>query len=431
MSLVSSFRERRRWKVTAWLPAIVFAILVACSLANPSLIPVNRGFDGWIERDNWIPWLPATIDRLSTLAAAQPWMSALLLGAALMQVSPGKQAVRLLWKILLVSGVLLTLAGFYFHLTNPAKIMGLVQSPYRHHFASFIYRNHWSAYAVLLVTLSLGFTFGGVQKWIEGSGRLDRALPGAVLALIIATSVPLPGSRSGMVLMALLAISGLAYFAWLLCRFRPSREQQRRERNLAFAALLLLGLGICIALGIGAASFSDARSRTSEQWKLYEEGGYPDLRWPLIKDTLRVAQARPVYGWGLGTFGQVIPTYQGDYLRNGKNEITTRIFHAHCDWLELWAEIGLVGSLVLIIPPACLLWRGLRYGHAQVRWSLAGCILTGCYAWVEFPFRNPAVLLLWTTLVVTMSQYAKPGKESGRSDRDMAVMKCRQRFQVR
>ncbi|OAM87855.1 O-antigen ligase family protein [Termitidicoccus mucosus] len=410
LSLISSLRERRRLEARVWLPVIVFTLLIGCSLANPSLIPVDRGFGGWIESKNWIPWLPATIDRISTLSAVMPWMSALLLGAALKQVSPGRQAIILLWKILLASGVMLTLAGYYFHFTNPGKIMGIAQAPSGFHFASFIYRNHWSAYTVLLVTLALGFTFGGVQRWIEGNGRLDRALPGAVLALIIAASVPLPGSRSGMVLMALLAVSGSAYFAWRICRFRPA-PAQRRERNLALSALLLMGLGMCVAAGIGASSFATAKARTAEQWKRYQEGEHLDLRWPLIKDTFRMARARPVYGWGLGTFGQVIPTYQGDYLRNEKNEITTRIFHAHCDWLELWAEVGLVGGLVLIIPPACLLWRGLRHGHSRVRWILAGCILIGCYAWVEFPFHNPAVLLLWTTLVVTASQFARPDKE--------------------
>lgn len=412
VSLICTMREGRRLKIMAWMPFIVFTLLTGVSLANPSLIPINRGFGGWLESPHWIPWLPATVDRLSTLTAIMPWMSALLLGGALKQIAPGKPAILLLWKILLATGVALTLTGYYFHFTNPKKILGLVPTSSGLHFASIIYRNHWSAYAVLLTTFSLGFAAGGVQRWVEGRGRLNRALPGVVLALLIAASVPLTGSRSGMVMLALLAVSAAAYFAWRICRMHPA-PAQRRERNLALIVFLLMGLGMGVALGIGASSFAAAKDRTLAQWERYKEGEYPDLRWPLIKDSLRMAQARPVYGWGLGTFGQVIPTYQGDYLRNEKNEITTRIHHAHCDWLELWAEVGLAGMLVLIIPPALLLWRGMRHGHARVRWILAGCLLTGCYAWAEFPFQNPAVLLLWTTLVVTGSQFARPDKERG------------------
>ena len=70
---------------------------------------------------------------------------------------------------------------------------------------------------------------------------------------------------------------------------------------------------------------------------------------------------------------------------------------AHNDWLQALAEHGIVGSALLglcaIVP-----LRRLRLRHVSSpvpAYLFAGCALILAYAWLEFPFGNPAVVYCW------------------------------------
>jgi len=121
----------------------------------------------------------------------------------------------------------------------------------------------------------------------------------------------------------------------------------------------------------------------------------------LSRDTLRLAADRPVWGWGVGSFGLVFPVYQGDYLRAPSGEITTQVLHAHNDWAELAAETGAVGLLGLLVPVVILLIRGARAEGVMGAWVTFGTGLVLAYALVDFPMHCPAVLFFWTVLLCT------------------------------
>src|SRR5207245_11311160 len=64
-------------------------------------------------------------------------------------------------------------------------------------------------------------------------------------------------------------------------------------------------------------------------------GGY---RLDIARDTLRLAGARPVFGWGLAAFADALPAYK-------RAPGAVRTVHAESDALQLLAERGAAGLL--------------------------------------------------------------------------------------
>jgi O-antigen ligase len=416
--LVLTRLEGLRVSRTAFAPFLLFAGLVGASLLNPSFVPVEGAEGTWRPREGFIAWLPGTVDRASTLAAALPWGAALLLGGALRQAAIGRSAARRLLGALLAHGLVVALVGAFFYFTDPGRALGLVRGPSGYHFVSFGYRNHWAAYVLVLLPVSLGFAFSALRRWRAGRVRMDALVPGLAGAGLLAITLPMPGSRSGTVLAALLLLVALALTGRAVWR-GPGRRAERGGRRVA----MTLGLACCAAavlaagLAINRSAVEKHWRRTQVQWRAASEGG-ENLRLRLSRDTLRMAAERPIWGWGAGSYRLVFPSrYQGDYLRDGQGVITTRVVHAHNDWAQVAAELGLVGLLVLAWPAGVLLVRGLRDESPLARWAAVGVGVVALYAWADFPLHCPAVLLLWVTVLgVAAPAKLPPAGRSGASN---------------
>jgi O-antigen ligase len=290
----------------------------------------------------------------------------------------------------------------------------LVRARHGYHFASFVYRNHWAAYVLLLMAIALGFAFSALRRWQGGRGRLDATAAGFGLAALLALTLPMPGSRSGLLIaagllgIALLRLGLVLWRAWALERVSLSVRLLRTGAGLLVTGTILAG-----GVMLNRDTFRPHWERTQRQISGLM-AGHDDLRLSLSRDTLHLAAERPVWGWGVGSYGLVFPVYQGDYLRAPSGEITTRVVHAHNDWAELAAEAGAVGLLVLLTPTALLLIRGARSGGAAGRWVLLGNGLILVYALVDFPMHCAAVLFFWTTLLCSAAPPAdlrRPGRE--------------------
>jgi O-antigen ligase len=118
-------------------------------------------------------------------------------------------------------------------------------------------------------------------------------------------------------------------------------------------------------------------------------------RQQLYADTWHMARDKPWFGWGLGSYATVFGIYNSQYAPEpwfGQ----TFYAQAHSDWLQSVAEVGLTGALLLMLLGLLPLAGAFRHGLPSddlPRWLLFGCGLIALYAWLEFPFANPAVML--------------------------------------
>jgi O-antigen ligase len=82
-------------------------------------------------------------------------------------------------------------------------------------------------------------------------------------------------------------------------------------------------------------------------------GSTTEGRWPIWTDTLRLIGTYPLFGCGLGNYGTAFLKYQ--------TAIPDRDFtFAHNDYLQLAAELGAAGCIILVILLLSILTRAIR-----------------------------------------------------------------------
>jgi O-antigen ligase len=118
--------------------------------------------------------------------------------------------------------------------------------------------------------------------------------------------------------------------------------------------------------------------------------------------TFHMAADRPLFGWGSGSFRFVFPLYQQKvpqiFLQDG-----VRLYweHAHCDYAEIFAELGVIG-LIPVAVGVCF-WiigmiRSNFWGNPLGIFLFLGLALTTIHSTFDFNFYNPAILLTWFAL---------------------------------
>jgi O-antigen ligase len=82
---------------------------------------------------------------------------------------------------------------------------------------------------------------------------------------------------------------------------------------------------------------------------------------------------------------------------------------AHNDWLQCLAEVGFVGTGLLVLLSLAPLWSvsWRRVESLMPRYLLAGCALVALYAWAEFPFANPSVMIAFWFSLYLAAAYAR------------------------
>ena len=384
---------RSRW--WPFVPAIAWLVFCGIAWLNPSYRALPNG--------SWLPqpfhaWLPATVDRTHTVIACEPWLAALLEGGVLVMAAPSHRAILWLWRVIACNGFVLAAVGAWVKFTGTEQMLGFIEPPEpTYFFATFFYKNHWAAFGALAGAVALSlvlFDWGtSVRGDPDAKGRV--VLFGGAGLLTLGT-LPLPGSRAG----ALLAIAIVATFLVLIpVALRRSRADPRRLTVSALYAAIALGvIGFAVDAYWPRAAIDLDRTR---QELGVAADTTPNLRWSLSRDTWRMARDRPWFGWGPGSFEIVFPVYQGNYLRSADGRPEARIEDAHNDWLQLLAECGVIGASLIVLPFGVCLARGWKSDSYAARWIAAMCALVGIYALIDFPFRNPAVLMLCTVIVTT------------------------------
>jgi hypothetical protein len=197
---------------------------------------------------------------------------------------------------------------------------GWVYGPYVDH-------AHYAGLMEMLVPIPLVFAL--MSRWQQA----QRVLFGFA-ALLMAGTIFLSQSLGGMVAFGLQMI-----FLGIIVGVR---QRSRRQ------VLLLLLVAVLIALWLSMLSPGGISERIARLEDPLGKAGAGD-RIRIVKDSLRMIAARPVLGWGLGTFPIAYPSFRS---------FSTNFFvnAAHNDYVQIAVETGLVG-LALVCCFIVLFYR--------------------------------------------------------------------------
>lgn len=380
------------WLLVPWL---LFNAVVVASTFHPSFRTVH------VEGSDVL--LPLRIaNGMPTTARPDLSWSALWLSDALflpafnvLLAFRSRQLVRVLLLVFSANAVVLAVFGTIQKLSHANGIFfGRIHSPNTSFFASFIYDNHWAAFAVLAMAAGLGLLFRRSHFASTREFLNSPAFGGSLAILLLAASVPMSSSRSGTAFVLMLL--GLA----LLHALRRVVQSQRQRSESNYRPILAIFVVSSVAF---IAIYSLARpviikrvEQTREQIETFEKTHSLGTRPQLYRDTWTMFCERPICGWGLGSYGTVFTRFN---TQVAADRLPQYYEDAHSDWLQALAETGWIGGALrafMVILPAITLFRS-RPWRATTAYPLFGCVLILIYAWVEFPFGNVAVTLAWWT----------------------------------
>mgnify|MGYP001606576834 CR=1 FL=1 len=246
---------------------------------------------------------------------------------------------------LLGLGTLISFYGFLQLATGQEYVLWWEKTVY-HKVATgtFINRNHLAGFLSMLICLGIGYVWAmgeeerqhirgrtswymKVEEWTKSIGVRRTILLLAValmMAALLATA-----SRGGVLslLAALIFMVGL-----ILGRFSKDRS--------VYILMVMLSV-VCIYVSYVAIE------RVMERFQRFR----PDFlgRFAITQETYEMGRDFPHTGTGLGTYEFVFPMYQ-------KSQIEDTLFdYAHNDWVQLFAETGWVGILLI---GGGLIWSG-------------------------------------------------------------------------
>lgn len=133
-----------------------------------------------------------------------------------------------------------------------------------------------------------------------------------------------------------------------------------------------------------------------------------DMRWQLYSDTWPMLEEHWLIGVGLGQWAKYYPRYMHRSL-SGVDPV-----YLHSDPLQLLAEIGLLGSLVVIVGGLILIRRELKRlkGVSPPERGMILGLAVGLFSLLlasslDFPFRIPAIVFYCAIYLALLAAYQR------------------------
>jgi O-antigen ligase len=272
--------------------------------------------------------------------------------------------------------------------------------------------NTAASYFVLLIPVLIGLGAGPAQS-------RPRPLVIAVLrwtvtaagTALLSVALWMTGTRTALIAGAVVVIGASAY---AVRRRRPGKRSWR------WAIAVLAACGVVSALLVFGfhirTATLEATSATS--------GSLP-VRVLMWQAALKTLAARPVFGVGIGQFPDKVAAFHPDAALSAEFGLIR--FNAHNQFLEVAAELGVIGGVLFVGMFAAILWRAWKAFRTGRDPALGGAIagvvafLITClagqpllYNVVAFPFWMVLGVLLAAGDMSAEAPHARPTSASGR-----------------
>jgi len=204
-----------------------------------------------------------------------------------------------------------------------------------------------------------------------------------------------------------MAISLMLLAAWYFLRSRFQPGVPGGNPTLKITILAIFAVFV-----LGAAHYLDF-SQIYSRWEgiVTLQGNEPGVHSRVLARSAAVAMWKNhgIRGVGVGCFRYLFPENVQRYPEIYDHG---HLFweHAHCDWLEVPIEMGLIGDLLIL---AGMSWWMFFYLRHRILWSvlavpiLLGCLQTTIHAGFDFPFQCPAILTTWCVLLTVAGKWAE------------------------
>jgi O-antigen ligase len=175
-----------------------------------------------------------------------------------------------------------------------------------------------------------------------------------VVAFIISIALLLSLSRAGWI-GAVVGMLALVLLAYLIPREkRPWVLRLRPWVTVPLCAALVVLILATTSVFVGDRGRNEADVRLKDTVSLHQSLGFRINVW---RDTIPMVRDFPIFGIGLGAFGDVFPHYQSPPWK------PSAVYEAHNDYLELLVSAGAIGFILCAWFFAAIDWRlyrGLR-----------------------------------------------------------------------
>jgi len=208
----------------------------------------------------------------------------------------------------------------------------------------------------------------------------------------------------------------IGYSIWQIIIYLKHTKSTKSFLSIGYIIVPLL-FAVTINQTVIASKGADALSRAATI-SLSTNDGSVNLRLRYYKDVLTHLTSNPIFGTGLGNWKLKSIDYDS---KNISGYVVP--YHAHSDFIQLGAELGIIGFLLYL---GIFLW-GLYYVFVFIRHSKTSVeektfvflllVALGVYsvdANLNFPIARPQVLVVWAAvmaLIVTYYQKHKGANE--------------------
>lgn len=393
---VSSILIRRAPPVGFWVALGCWGLLsvqVWVSMGNVSHVMQAPWIGNGYDRIPHDPALPCTASVPDTFSEGRLWLSFGLLALGAHVVGLGRKSLRVLVWCLAVNVVVLALLGIPFKFSGNYLLLGRWPMPESYFYSTFIYHNHWTSYALLGLAGAVGLFFEGGARWLR-------------LVLLVGIFVVFASSIIAVSRLGTLFMGGFLLFTCVMAWSTRKGGRAWTVRGLglwagvAFVTILLIATGAAYLKNKGPGAVGQ------RSWGYIAKNNPFTGRLFLVEDAMPMVREKPVWGWGLGSFGIAFRNYQRPETIVVHNQgRVTRYEHCHNDWMERLVELGVFGLGLCLLPFVYWGWRGRCYIRGDwlcvFLWAAVGCVCL--FALGDMVFVNRSLAATMAVLLGLLS----------------------------